>query len=215
MKISGFKMILIACVLTVGASFLMVCDDDDDNGPDYIQSDATEIVIYVAGASAGTLGGNLSALSGSSLRDKVDSLCTAEKPSGVTSPNVRALISLGSSDQISDFPAHYGTPGDLPVKDSTGAYTIADNWADLMDGSVDVSLYDAGLTDYSWTTSLTGSDANGNYLSAYSCNGWTSTDSGASVAWGSAGATDSSWFSVQNEGYCSASSNTRIMCITY
>ena len=216
MKVSDFKFILIACLLTGAASFLVVCDDDsNDNGTSYIPSDATEIVIYVAGASAGSLGGNLYALSGSTLRNKVDSLCTAEKPAGVTSPNVRALISLSSSDQISNFPDRYGTPTDLPVKDATGSHTIADNWADLMDGTIDVSLYAAGLTAYSWTTSLTGSDENGNYLSAYSCNGWTSTDSGVGVAWGSAGWADDQWLSVQNEGYCSSSINTRIMCISY
>jgi hypothetical protein len=216
MNLSGIKSILAAVIVVAVAATLTVCDSSsDDNGnPNYTPSDATEIILYVAGETV-TLSGNLAGLSGDTLRDKVDCLCAAEKPSGVTSPNVRALISLSSDDEIADFPTLYGTPTDLPVEDPTGAYTIADDWADLLDGTIDITLWDAGITPVSWTVSLTGSDENGNYLSDYSCDGWTSSDSSSTISWGRAGATNYEWMSIETSSYCSANSNTRIMCITY
>ncbi|MCC6217463.1 MAG: hypothetical protein IT376_21580 [Polyangiaceae bacterium] len=90
-------------------------------------------------------------------------------------PHVRAFLSVSETDEIRDLPANYGVPTELPVTSVDGG-VVANDWADLLDGSIDRTLegahvLPAGATGNFW---YSGSNADGS-LSPNHCSGWTST----------------------------------------
>jgi hypothetical protein len=115
--------------------------------------------------SAGNRNGNLSGRSGA------DALClaSANRPAGYI--NFRAFISVDANDEIRDMPGNYGVPTNVPIQ-SLGGTVIANDWADLLDGNIAVSLLNAGVLTGSpdWWS---GSNDDGS-LNASNCVGWTS-----------------------------------------
>jgi hypothetical protein len=97
-----------------------------------------------------------------------------------------------------------GDPGDLTPVDRlnhstlpytlVGGGTIADDWDDLLDGTIDspIDRDESGspLDEQETTAVWTGTASNGSAMGP-SCTGWTTTDSGA--VFGSTLATDSLW----------------------
>ncbi len=69
--------------------------------------------------------------------------------------NIHALISISATDEIRDMPSLYSLPEDRALVSSTGNQ-VADNWADLLDGTIDSSLQTAGVltsSSYWWSAS--------------------------------------------------------------
>ena len=122
----------------------------------------TRLVLFDGGSIRGAIGG----------RSGADVLCgqAAQTATGIpVSATTRAFLTVGEFDEIRDFPSVYGVPTNRPV---TGPNwnVIADDWADLLDGSIDQTLLDAGtLTAEFW---YSGSYSDGSEAPT-TCSGWT------------------------------------------
>ncbi|MBN1535025.1 MAG: hypothetical protein JXA20_20320 [Spirochaetes bacterium] len=104
---------------------------------------------------------------------------------------MHAILSVNASDEIRDMPANYRIPTGVPIYGPHGTSKIVDDWADLLDGSIDATLRSVGIsdTDNVWWS---GSESDGS-LSADTCVQYTSNDSGD---WGNGGLTsktDTNW----------------------
>jgi hypothetical protein len=126
-------------------------------------------------------------------RSGADAICNEIKDSELINifnnscSNVRALISVSSSDEIRDFPDIYSVPTNVKVRSQNGML-ISDNWSGLfatadgghpsgLHGNLSdlVGIYKDSSTEGArvWTgSSSTGEIAN------YHCIGWTSNSSG-------------------------------------
>jgi hypothetical protein len=141
------------------------------------------LVIFDAGGTPNAIGG----------RSGADVLCgqAAQSMTGIpVSATTRALISVDASDQISNFPTRYRVPTDRPITGPNWE-VIADDWADLLDGTIDQSLLSAGAqaTDTYW---YSGSVSNGSAVST-TCSGWTDDGTHFDGRYGDSQWTDSRW----------------------
>ncbi|MEM9692651.1 MAG: hypothetical protein AAGA56_08910, partial [Myxococcota bacterium] len=135
-------------------------------GVEFIESVVT---LFATGVSNGSLGG----------RSGADQRCSDAKPATLDATEVHALISVSAADEIRDLPSTQTTlPQDLRIVGPTGL-TVADNWADLVDGDIDQSLGAAGVVSGVAIRWWSGSDllgqvaTNGNGRES-TCSGWTS-----------------------------------------
>jgi hypothetical protein len=111
-----------------------VINDDDDV--------ATDIRLFEMSWADGDVGNRAAA----------DLLCSGAAPGWAAGRTVRTLISLSATDEIRDMPANYSIPTNLPIYGPNGSSKIADDWADLLDGTIDMSLSAAGAatTNHGW-----------------------------------------------------------------
>ena len=129
---------------------------------------APGIYIFSAGLHDGALGG----------RSGADALAAAALPEELAGREAHALISVSASDCIANMPGTYGFSADLPVMGVNGVQ-IAENWADLLDDTIDHTLAEAipelagGSTNYWWSGSLRDGQV---YDEGTCCDGWTSND---------------------------------------
>jgi len=138
---------------------------------------AQRLVLFSAGGVDGVLAGRLGA----------DWLCgkAALGMDGLPlHSRTQAFLSVDVSDQISDFPTLFQCPIDRTIT-GPGTEVIADDWADLLDGTIDQTLAAAGIlgsNDF-W---YSGTDSAGD-VTAQTCDGWTdgSTVGGATYGWAS------------------------------
>lgn len=158
------------------------------------------IVMYDAGGSLfdGNLGGRAGA----------DAICQASgnRPAGYT--NFRAFLSVNGGDEIRDMPGNYGVPTNRPIVGPNGT-VIANDWADLLDGTIDVSLGTAGLPTAGpfWS----GSNADGS-LGANNCTGWTDNSGLNFGEKGNPTRTDSTWLS---DAIIGCNSSLLLFCIAF
>ncbi len=143
-------------------------------------------------------------------RSGADAICatSTNKPNGYS--KYRAFLSFDSSDEIRDMPSNYGVPTDVQIISKTGS-VLANNWADLLDGSINQSLQGAGVmvnTAWSW---YSGSNADGS-ITANNCSGWTSTTAG-NARTGYAGFTNTGWIASADNYVCSDAA--AILCLAY
>ncbi|MCA9523645.1 MAG: hypothetical protein KC609_21865 [Myxococcales bacterium] len=103
------------------------------------------------------------------------------------------FITISSSDQIKDLPTNQSVPTNRPILGPTGT-RIADDWADLLDGSIKTTLMSAGTIGNNYWYS--GSDSSGAEIASKTCSGWTLT-SGSNAAYGHPGQTDARWITNQ------------------
>ena len=169
----------------------------------------TKIILY--SYNVGGTGDLKTAGGGADGRLGADTLCrnAAAKPAGYA--NYRAFISVTAADEIRDMPANYGVPTTGPILSPTGT-TIANNWADLLDGTIAVDLTTAGVVT-TVTYYYTGANADGS-VAADTCQAWTSsvgTDDGAE---GNDAATDATWLNDVVPWGCDNTNNT-ILCLAY
>ena len=143
-------------------------------------------VIYMFSDGNGDTGynGNRSGRSG------LDATCTARKQAAYSSlscTNIRAFISVSSSDSISNMPSNYKVPESAKIQTHNGTL-IASNWADLLDGSLSVTgnMRVSGLFEdvtanppYFWTGS---NSSSGSLTPATHCDGWTTSAAGQGSA---------------------------------
>ncbi len=158
------------------------------------------IYMVSAGQNKGDLGGRFGA----------DLICrsyiTVNYPSLPVS-HMRAFISINAVDQIANFPVNFGVPAGVAIKGPTDT-VIADNWADLMDYSIQNNLNDAVPDMTHWWS---GSDVDGNWMSnATSCNGFTDDGNTNNGEVGDHTATDSAWIDYGTGG---CNSNQTLLCI--
>ncbi|MBN2738933.1 MAG: hypothetical protein JXR70_18270 [Spirochaetales bacterium] len=145
-----------------------------------------KIIIFDAGGKTGALGG----------RSGADLLCSTYvgMQSWLAGKKTRALISVDASDEIRDMPSKYGVPTNLPIVSVSGK-KIADNWADLLDGSIGMTLQDAEILSYQFWYS--GSNADGS-LNECNCTNWTSANGYLDGRYGRWLYTDANWISLGN-----------------
>jgi len=158
------------------------------------------IILYDAGvATGGNLGGRAGA----------DNTCqtSANRPAGRL--NVRAFISVDANDEVRDMPANYGVPTNVPIQSLRGT-GIANDWADLLDASIPVTLENAGVTSDFWWS---GSQADGSlFPNDADCLNWTSADMFEAGWAGFWNATDLDWMDGQALG-CGYPG--RLLCLGY
>jgi hypothetical protein len=181
--------------------------DGDDMVSAYAGTSTTTgtpgVYLFSAGNHKGDLGG----------RTGADTICQDYFDANWSSlpvTNVRAFISIDSSDQISDFPSIYGIPGGADIMGPTGI-VIANGWTDLTDGDINNSLLSANVGS-PLTSWWSGSEQNGNSVSAaaITCNGFTD---GTNIYGGYTGAhnvTDMAWITYLIPG---CNSNQTLMCV--
>ena len=114
-----------------------------------------------------------------------------------------------ATDEIRDAP-DYGVPTDRIIT-GPGTVKIADNWADLMDGSIDQTLAGAGIQIAS-TFWYTGSNDDGS-IKATTCSGWTDGSTFFDGTYGRTIYTTSGWLST-GEATCGAT-NYEILCLAW
>ena len=179
----------------VGSTAYTTSPDGKDQDCDGVVDESIAIVqkyyLYdTAGLYTGNLGG----------RDGADSKCDSDTNKPCVYGTGWAFISVTDSDEIRDFPDTKGIDTTKPwyfkIKDHDESLA-ANDWADLLDGSVANLPSAGGLTGYHWT----GSDLDGSKaLSCYVCSSWTNgthTESGR-YGWSTS---DRYWLAAANE-YC-------------
>jgi hypothetical protein len=169
----AMKKIIASMLFFLSAAFLITCEQNDlyTNTEDKALSllgvniddpviipAPTAIYIYSAGPYNGNLGG----------RTIADSLCDIPiRPAGTITWH--AFLSVSGTDQIRDLvPSPYQG---LPVVDAGGANVISSSWTLMWDGSIDMSLSNAGVlgAGAEWWN---GSNLDGTY-NASNCDGGT------------------------------------------
>ena len=137
---------------------------------------------------------------------------TAKANKSIPGVFTHALISVSASDEIRDMPALYDVPTNLVLLGPTGKH-VADNWADLLDGSIDQSLTDAGVSSADFW--ISGSNTDGSVRST--CNGWTTSEFSQQVTgtYGYPASSNSLWITITDgDVYCSAS-QYNVICLAY
>ncbi len=82
-----------------------------------------------------------------SARANADAMCVATQNAdypALPCTNIRAALSIDTSDEIRDMPSNYGVPTDRPVASPTRVLLGA-SWKDIMDGDIDQTLSNAGI----------------------------------------------------------------------
>jgi hypothetical protein len=122
--------------------------------------------------------------------------------------HVRAFISVSSGDRISNMTGNYGVPADVAIQ-RRGGSVIANNWKDLLDGSIQRKLnYDTSSTP-SIQRWWSGSNSDGS-VSSETCNGFTDDTSSYKGEIGDPNASDSSWISGSTRP---CADNRTLLCI--
>lgn len=167
-----------------------------------IEGGSQQIVLYSEG--------NLySGMISTGTRMSLDSLCqnSSNKPDNF--PNYTAFISF-SGDNISGFTGTYSVPSDAQIKSKTNQ-GIADNWADLLDGSIQQTLSATGVLSSPGDQWWSGSDSFGGDT-VDTCTNWT-TNATMAGTFGQADKTDSNW--IDNYLTTNCGDNKYLLCIAY
>jgi len=109
-------------------------------------------------------------------RSGADAKCVLAKKNWLLTmgkTNVRAFMSISSTDEIRDMVSNYTVPSTAPIISPLGT-TISDNISDFLDGNISKTIRTHFIKDSITQFSYTGSIANGS-LSLYHCENWAST----------------------------------------
>lgn len=200
------EVVAVAAELDPGTTyyFNVVVRDGDGLMAAYITVSATTLSDAVYLFSAGTFTGDLvNQVPGPAeatmatrvvipARENIDDLCAYAKNHdhpALPCLNVRAFISVSSDDEIADMPDLYGIPTGRHII-GPGGDRIAADWGDLLDGSIAMTLAEAGIAGGQWWS---GSDDAGRYLDGNSCEGWTVGTNASSGMSGAHNHPDSRW----------------------
>ena len=138
---------------------------------------------------------------GFASKSNADSLCNSAKPSG--SSQGYAFASFSSTEEIQDLPTTANLNTNLNIKSSSGKL-IAENWSDLLDGSIYMSFQSAGVALDGWW-SFSNNDGS---LQSSNCSGGTSTSGNGRIGGGHN--SDSKWINHSNQ---SCSNTKYLVCI--
>lgn len=161
----------------------------------------TRLVLYVGDVRQGDFG----------PRSSADGLCYTNLPPGFS--NFAVFASFNAVDSIANMPSNFGLPTTLPIQSASGI-DIANDWSDLMDGSIDVSLLSAGvlsLGDWWWSGS---EDGFGNHIdgTTENCSGWLTNSGMVGGYSGYYGSTTATWIRDTNAG---CGDPLPVLCIAY
>lgn len=174
---------------------------DESGWTTAVPSLPSRLVLFSAGGISGAVGG----------RSGADVLCgqAAEGRTGVpVHATTRAFLSVELMDTIANMPTNYGVPTQRKVT-GPNRIVIADRWDDLMDGTVDTALEDAGvMSPGNW---YSGSAADGS-LDPDTCSGWTD-GAGSAGRYGYSASTSSTWISA-GDSVCGMSL-VDILCLAW
>lgn len=140
-----------------------------------------------------------------------DSICQTRATAAGLSGTFKAWIADGND---SSAPATRFTHASVPYG-LTGTYgpQIADNWADLIDGTLDnpINLDEFG-SSVAFGNVLTNVSINGTRKGGDHCSAWSSTSSSFKSVTGSVSNTNSWWTDQGFSSFCSFSTNKRLFC---
>jgi len=142
-------------------------DQDCDGTIDEVSKAAEQLIyLYMAPENySGNLGG----------RSGGDSKCDLGTVLYCASGKNRFFGSVNDSDEIRDMPSNYGYNTALPIywynRDSGVKTLLANDWADMLDGSIIASQYESTGVSSALASGSTRAGA----LSEYNCVGWTSS----------------------------------------
>ncbi|TAN41309.1 MAG: collagen-like protein [Nitrospirae bacterium] len=162
----------------------------------------TNIILY---RHETTYNGNLGGRAGANTK----CIASVNKPAGYS--NFAAFISVNATDTIAGRQAFSGLDISRTIR-STNGTIIANNWADLLDGSIDVSLNAAGITGSYWNS---GTKADGTL--GETCSAWTVGVSGTGplLDWGSESVTNTTWiYNPGSQDFCGDATST-LLCIAW
>ena len=182
-----------------------ISSDTNFNGvnPQDLSFVNTESAIYNILYTAGTYTGNLTS------KSNADSLCNSAKPSGTSQGY--AFASFSSTEEIRDLPTTANLNTSLNIKSSSGRL-IAENWSDLLDGSINMSLESAGITTSAASEWWSFSNSDGSWYTSNNnnCGGGTSDSDSVSGRIGHPSYIASRWIT-HNNALCSSTRD--LMCI--
>jgi len=161
-----------------------------------------DAILYEGGIYLGTMGGRVGA----------DNLCanSSNKPSGYL--NYHAFLSVSATDEIRDMPANYDVASELAIRSPNGTL-IANDWLDLLDGSINARLGDIGVLSGGGSNWWSGSDADGSIAdSGSTCSGWTGGNYGRV---GSGWITNAWWMATPSDSYVCTVDPAVLLCLAY
>ena len=129
-------------------------------------------------------------LTGASARADLDQLALdayQTSYSNLRCTEVHAFISVAADDEIRDM----AIPAGLPVKSPDGT-VIADDRADLLDGTIDTSLQAAGVVENFVPSYWTGATFEGG-LHGWNCTNWTLGTGASNGTTGNSSSTTETW----------------------
>jgi hypothetical protein len=164
-KIISAMLMLLICITAISCDKKNKDDQAKKLLPLLLLSDGTtKLILFNAGTHDGNLGG----------RSGADAPCGASANAPVGAKNIHAFISISADDELRDMGDRHGCPADFAVYGPDGTSLIANNWTDMLDNSINMSLTGAGVVpnDY-W---ISGSDSDGAYGTSYNnCSGFTNS----------------------------------------
>lgn len=172
-------------ILLVSAVLIFGCGSTSDNTD--VPTLPTKIYLF---RSEYTVSGNMGGRVGA------DALVAASSHKPTGSYTIHAFISVSSTDDIKSMPTNYGFPNNVPIVSVSGNAPVADNWADLLDGDLDLALMDLAVgvlpsgKSPSWWS---GSNFDGTV--SQNCTGWTDDLGHTRGVIGYAHATNNDWLS--------------------
>lgn len=166
----------------------------------YTSTPVTYLVLYDSGS---TTTGNLVD------RTSANAFCASSLPSGFS--NYVAFIGFSAVDNISNMPSNYGISTSVPIQSKSNV-VIANNWADLLDGSILTTLASAGVVSNYWWS---GVEADGTSVDGVTsdCNNWTDSTNVVSGYYGDYQFADVRWIKGAAGGACDQL--LAILCIGY
>lgn len=152
-------------------------------------------------------------------RSGADQKCVADQPEWLSCSALRTLLSVNGTDQIFNMPARYGFDSAKRMffwhrRDGL-LWRFANDWADALDGSIEVSAYaGTGVPGEYWTGD-NGSGlvdpVDGNW--EYQCNDWTfEQDSGVAYYMGTSGNRSSTTAWLFQSGKLQCTYSTYLLC---
>lgn len=160
----------------------------------------TYLVLYDSGS---TSTGNLVD------RASADAFCAINLPSGFS--NYLAFIGFSAADNISNMPSNYGISTSVPIQ-STSNVVIANNWADLLDGSILTTLASAGVVSNYWWSGVETDGTSVDGVTA-DCTDWTDSTNVVAGYYGDYQFADGRWIKGAAGGACNQM--LAILCIGY
>lgn len=188
--------------------FNVVVRDSDSLMAAYRTVSITTLTDSVYLFNAGLHQGNLALPTTASVRNDIDGLCMQARLDdypALPCLNVRAFISVSASDSIAGITDNFGVPTNRKITGPAGIM-VAEYWADLLDGTIAMTLSDAGVASDHWWSGSTGK---GTFDSDNNCGSWTTT--GEKGASGKHNKADAEWIA-GNIPNCDASRFVLCVC---
>lgn len=129
--------------------------------------------------------------SAAAARSAANALCSSNKPAQISCNSTIAMLGVSATDTIAALPTNHGVPTNRILVSPNGT-VIGNNWADLLDGTIQNSISAAGLSPSVKYWTAAGSD--GTWLVPdRSCFSWTSNSAGHGAWVGDPSSTSSTW----------------------